>query len=1434
MAQQSSNWEADKMLDVYIYDYLVKKKLHNTAKSFMTEGKVAPDPVAIDAPGGFLFEWWSVFWDIFIARTNEKHSEPAASYIEAQQIKTKEQQQLQMQQLHLMRAQMQQRNPNHPSLGGAVNSVNSEGMVGQSNASALAAKMYEERMKHNNSMGNSMGSETSQPLLDARMALLKSANHPGQLVQGNHGSVNAALQQIQARSQQTPDIKGEMNLGTSQRSMPMDPSSLYSQGIMQSKPGLGNAGLSPGVGGLPLKGWPLTGIDQIRPSLGAQVQKPFLQGGNQFQLLPQQQQQLIAQAQAQGNLGNTMYGEMDPRRFGGLPRSNLNTKDGQSIANDGSIGSPMQSTSSKMNMPQIQQSSSQQQDPLQPPQTQQNNRKRKGPSSSGAANSGCTGNTVGPSPNSQPSTPSTHTPGDAVAMSGSMQHVSNVPKGLMMYGSDGTGGHASSTNQLDDMEHFGDIGSLDDNVESFLSQDDGDGRDLFGSLKRNPSEQATETSKAFSFNEVSSIRKSSSKVTCCHFSSDGKLLASAGHDKKVVVWNMENFQTECTPDDHNHIITDVRFRPNSTQLATSSFDKTVRIWDAAKTYTGHNNHVMSLDFHPKKNDLFCSCDGNSEIRFWNLSQYSCARISKGGTVQVRFQPRLGLLLAAASENVVSIFDVETDRLTHSFKGHSTEIHSVCWDTNGEYLASVSQDSVRVWSLASGECIHELSSSGNKFHSCIFHPSYPTLMVIGGYQSLELWNMAENKCMTIAAHDCVISALAQSPLDDFLRDEEKYWRQRSKALWLKEGDRNTKYFHAKASGRRKRILIVGLLDNNNQWIEDITAIENEFSDYFRNLFTSSNPSAQSVELALQYIEPKVTAEMNMELDKMFSPEEIQVPDGLSAGFFQRCRKQGKEGLVAVKLDISKAYDRIEWCFVEGIMRKLGFSTRWVSLTMKCIMSPTFAFLLNGEVRGLVMLQRGLRQGCPLSPYLFILCAESLSSLLVHAENHKFIHGIKFGVNGPIVSHLFFADGSLVFSKASVAECNQLKELFDLYSNASGQVINFQKSSLFFSPNTPGNIREAIKHIFNLSVVSHHEQYLGLPSMLGRSKKFFFNTLKARLWHKIKDWKTKLFPSIGKEVLIKAVAQAIPTYVMSVFKLPLSFCDDLQKIITQFWWSQNSSSRSFHWLLWLKLCLSKKYGGLGFRVLSSFSIALMAKQYWRLISCPHSLVSKVLKVKYYPRGNFMESKLGSNPSYVWRSILWGGEVIEASSIWRIGDGKNVSIYHHRWFPRPSTFKPFSPWLLPFQSRVAILIDEEGCCKEQLIRNHFLKEDATQILKIPLPKRPLEDQLENSSCSFMPLVVALLTRINIMLWWGVNKRKSEPQAIVAQAANAVNSFRADTLQRGSSKSIKPNSPRPCWQSPLLPLHGTKSTSMRLLVLRKIVLVLEYQSVIRKAKLW
>ncbi|PSR94917.1 Transcriptional corepressor like [Actinidia chinensis var. chinensis] len=724
------NWEADKMLDVYIHDYLLKRKLHNSAKAFMAEGKVATDPVAIDAPGGFLFEWWSVFWDIFIARTNDKHSEAAAAYIEIQQMKARDhQQQLQMQQLQLMQqrnAQLQRRDPNHPPLGGPINAINSEGMIGQPSASVLAMKMYEERMKH----PHSMDSETSPALMDAnRMTLLKSAtNHQGQLAQGNSGNMSAALQQMQGRPQMATDIKQEINPGAPQKSIPMDPSSIYGQAILQSKSGLGGPGLNQGVTGLPLKGWPLT---------------------------------VLAQAQAQGNLGNSPnFG------FCGLPRGNLNAKDGQSIRNGGSICSPVQSNPPKMKMAQMQESSSQQQDQLQQQQLQQNNRKRKQHSSSGPANSTGTGNTVGPSPSSPAST---HTPGDGLTTASSLQHVNSVPKSLMMYGADGAAGLASSTNQLEDMDHFGDVGSLDDNVESFLSHDGGDGRDLYGTLKQNLTEHKTESSKGFSFGEVGCIR-TRNKVTCCHFSSDGKLLASAGHDKKAVLWNMDTLQTESTPEEHQCLITDVRFRPNSSQLATASFDKSVRLWDVANpsyclhAYTGHTSHVMSLDFHPKKNDLFCFCDSNNEIRYWNISPFTCTGISKqGGSSQVRFQPIIGNLLAAASDKVVSIFDVETDRQIHTFQGHSGVVNYLYWALNGDYLASVSEESVKVWSIATGECIHDLSSNGNQFHSCVFHPSYSALLVVGGLRSLELWNMAENKSMTVSAHENIIAALAQSPV-----------------------------------------------------------------------------------------------------------------------------------------------------------------------------------------------------------------------------------------------------------------------------------------------------------------------------------------------------------------------------------------------------------------------------------------------------------------------------------------------------------------------------------------------------------------------------------------------------------------------------------------------------------------------------------------------
>ncbi|KAJ0741018.1 putative transcription factor WD40-like family [Helianthus annuus] len=229
-------------------------------------------------------------------------------------------------------------------------------------------------------------------------------------------------------------------------------------------------------------------------------------------------------------------------------------------------------------------------------------------------------NTAGPSPSSAPSTPSTHTPGDVISMP-ALPHNDNTSKPLMMFWPDGPTTLSSPSNQLwddkdivqADMERFVEDGSLDDNVESFLSNDDTNLRDTVG--------RCMDVSKGFTFTEVNSIRASANKVVCCHFSSDGKFLATGGHDKKAVLCYTDAIKLKTTLEEHSSMITDVRFSPSMPRLATSSFDKTVRVWDAdnpgfsLRTFMGHSASVMSLDFHPNKDDLLCSCDGDWEIRY---------------------------------------------------------------------------------------------------------------------------------------------------------------------------------------------------------------------------------------------------------------------------------------------------------------------------------------------------------------------------------------------------------------------------------------------------------------------------------------------------------------------------------------------------------------------------------------------------------------------------------------------------------------------------------------------------------------------------------------------------------------------------------------------------------------------------------------------------
>ena len=227
-----------------------------------------------------------------------------------------------------------------------------------------------------------------------------------------------------------------------------------------------------------------------------------------------------------------------------------------------------------------------------------------------------------------------------------------------------------------------------------------------------------------------------------------------------------------------------------------------------------------------------------------------------------------------------------------------------------------------------------------------------------------------------------------------------------------------------------------------------------------------------------------------------------------------------------------------------MEKMGFHEKLISLIMQCISTVSYSVIINGSVNACIHPIRGLRQGDPLSPYLFMLCADGFSSLIKDAARNQVLSGISICKGCPMVSHLFFADDSLLFCKATDRECRKLVEILELYEAVLGQKLNKDKSSVFFSHNTPQERRSEVIGILGPMQDTRHNKYLGLPSIIGRSKMEEFAEVKERVGKKLARWKEKMLSMGGKEVLIKAVAQVVPTYTMSCFFLPKGLCEEIE--------------------------------------------------------------------------------------------------------------------------------------------------------------------------------------------------------------------------------------------------------------------------------------------------
>lgn len=381
-------------------------------------------------------------------------------------------------------------------------------------------------------------------------------------------------------------------------------------------------------------------------------------------------------------------------------------------------------------------------------------------------------------------------------------------------------------------------------------------------------------------------------------------------------------------------------------------------------------------------------------------------------------------------------------------------------------------------------------------------------------------------------------------------------------------------------------------------------------------------------------------------------------------------------MAIKTDMSKAYDRIEWGFLRNVLARFGFHEVWINWIMTCVTSVSYSYLINGAAQGMVAPSRGIRQGDPLSPYLFILCTDVLSSLCKKAQVRGDVIGVKVSRNGSAINHLLFADDTMFFSRTDPRSCAALITILKKYEEASGQFINLDKSAITFSAKTPGEAKRRIREQLRILNEGGLGKYLGLPEHFGRRKRDIFASLVDRIRQRSHSWTSRFLSGAGKLILLKSVLAAMPTYSMTCFKLPLSLCKHIQSVLTRFWWDASPGVRKMCWVSWEKLAKPKNAGGLGFREIVQFNDALLAKQSWRILKNPNSLLARILLAKYCVHSPFLKVPTAASVSHGWRGLLVGRDLLKKGLGWSLGSGSEIKVWNEPWLSTSEPLVPMGP--------------------------------------------------------------------------------------------------------------------------------------------------------------
>ncbi|XP_059314688.1 uncharacterized protein LOC132065353 [Lycium ferocissimum] len=459
-------------------------------------------------------------------------------------------------------------------------------------------------------------------------------------------------------------------------------------------------------------------------------------------------------------------------------------------------------------------------------------------------------------------------------------------------------------------------------------------------------------------------------------------------------------------------------------------------------------------------------------------------------------------------------------------------------------------------------------------------------------------------------------------------------------WLKDGDRNTKFFHLYIEGRRKKLALHNIQNSQGDWISSNSDIGQEAVSFYQDQFRRQ-PTSTDYEM-LKKIPTLITEEQNESLIalpstnyEILNGDSTSGPDGfqdcsnsayivsntqtdfvkersivenvlLPQEIIRDINKRNKLHNVVVKLDMAKAYDRVSWIYLTKVLKQFGFSDVVIHMSHRFFHSS-----------------RGLKQRDPLSPTLFIIAAEVL------ARNLNSLH------------------------EDSAFKGN--------YEKISYQLDNKDKSSFYLHEKVPVNIVRRVRRKTGMRKCSFPFTYLGCPVFYGRRKIVYYDSLIKKVMNKVMSWQNRMLSFGGRYILIAHVLQTMPVYLLFAMNPLKGVIDQLHKIFAKFFWSNTAGVKGKHWVAWDKMCLPKDEGVLCFRPLHDISKALFAKVCWNFRTSIY-LWGAFTGNKYFLKPHHVIAQ-DKGASHAWKKIVAVREEVEHQIWWQLKSSTSSSWFDNR---------------------------------------------------------------------------------------------------------------------------------------------------------------------------